>query len=35
MIPLNKSLVFLAITEENHLWNNEIEVFSVKTKISS
>lgn len=35
MLPYNKSLVFKALNEEVKQWNNDIDNFSVKTKISS
>jgi len=34
-LPYNKSLVFKALNEEIKYWNNEIDNFSIKTKISS
>ena len=35
VFPYNKSLIFLAIAAETMGWNDEIDVFTVKTKISS
>ncbi len=35
MLPFSKSLLFKALNEEVKLWNNDIDMFSIKTKISS
>lgn len=35
ILSYNKSLVFKALNEEIKYWNNEIDNFSIKTKISS